>query len=121
MLQQFTVTDVNGLGHHVRVGVLGHARIQKIRVILGIDVLLDPATGATNSHSILRYTKALDEVLFHHQRRFATYLKIIVSVSASTGGIDNRVAFFEHFRLKGSTTHAALSVPNGNTAFKMEE
>src|SRR5699024_9572117 len=116
------VANVDGLGDHVRVGALGHGRIDQAGVVLAIDVLLNGPARAAKANGVVGHAVALDEAFLGHQRGFAADFEIVVLAGAGARRVGDGVAQTEHHGFHGAARRPpALSMTDADAALKMIE
>ena len=121
MLEQLAVADVDGLGDHVGVRVLGDGGVDEARVVLGVDVLLDGAARPADRHRVVGDAVGLDRVLLQHQRGLAADLQVVVGAGAGAARPHHAVALAEQVGGQhGAVAGRALEVADADAALEAE-
>jgi len=117
--QELAVPNVNRLGDHVGVRVLRDGCVDQPRMVLGVDVLLDPTTRASDSDGVLGDPVRGDETVLDHDRGLATELEVVVLAGLVPGRVDNRIPAREAVVVEGRTpARVALVVPDAHAALE---
>ncbi len=115
--EQLAVTHVDGLGDHVRIGVLRDGGVDHPRaVVLGVHVLLDRAARGADAHRVERRAVPLDEALLDHQGRLAAQDQVVVGGGTGAGRVQHRVPLAQPVRVEGGAAQCALVVADRDAA-----
>ena len=90
-LQQLAVADVNRLGDHVGIGVLGHAGVDQAGMVLGVHILLDATTRAADADGVVGGAVAGDESVLHHHRRLTADDQVVVRAGLGAGRVGDGI------------------------------
>ncbi len=111
---------MDGLGDHVRIGVLWDSGIDQAFVVLSIYVLLDGAARTTQAHGVDGKVVQLDKPLLHHQRRLAAQHEVVVGARLGARRIDDGVALGQAIFVQHSTSAGvALVVTDGHATLEV--
>ena len=121
VLKQFAIADMNGLRHHIRVGILRHTGVDQARMVLRVDVLLNRPARTANRNRVLGHAKAFDEVFLGHQRGFAAHLQVVVGAGTGARGVNHGIAEPQHLGGQRIATRTPLTVPNAHATLEVKQ